>query len=80
MAARGRGLSRQGLDKKCLENQCQLRRGINTATASGDLFFTKFGEDYGDVDRAHVSANRTERGWGPGVSESLGASTGDGGR
>ena len=74
MAARGRGLSRQGLDKKRLENKCQLRRGINTATASGDVFFAKFGEDDGDVDRAHLSANIIEREWGPGVSDSVGAS------
>src|SRR3954471_8292651 len=37
MAARGRGLSRQRLDKKRSVIQCQLRRGINAATASGGV-------------------------------------------
>jgi hypothetical protein len=74
MAARGRGLSRQRLDKKRSVIQCQLHRGINAATASGGVRARKFGEDDDDVDGARLSANRAEREWGPSVSDCVGAS------
>src|SRR3954462_6174113 len=75
MAVRGRGLSRQGLDRKRLQNQWQLRRGINASNGQRRRGLrSKFGEDDGDVDGAQLSARETEGGLGPGVSLSAGSS------
>ena len=80
MATRGRGLSRQRIDKKRSVIQCQLHRGINTATANSGVRARKFGEDDDDVDGARLSARETEGGWDPGVSRLLGASASERGR
>ena len=75
MAAAGWGLSSPKRNRKRLQNQWQLRRGINASNGQRRRGLrARFGEDDGDMDGAQLSARETERGWGPGVSDSVGAS------
>src|SRR4051794_17438774 len=75
MGGEGRGLSRQGLDRKRLQNQWQLRCEINASNGQRRRGLRAiYGEDDGDMDGAQLSARKTEGGWGPSVSHSVGSS------
>ena len=41
---------------------------------AGDVVAARFGEEGVDVERAQLSVREPVRGWGPGVSDSVGAS------